>query len=168
MNYVVEQRPQSQPAACCMMGIHEDEWFIRIMTPDAFTGSLLISKTAFEQMAREQGFVPADHNTKKLRELKERQDDLGPLLSDLLDGLSRHRSQYVAFEETLRRVEQFAGQLESIGVDVVEPTPIEPVRTPEPAERPAKSALDSQLAGISAGKSRRPQPVLGEPTEDRS
>lgn len=162
MNYVIEQRPQTQPAACCMMGIHEDEWFIRLMTPDAFSGSLLISKTAFEQMAREQGFVPANKNNQLLRELKERQNELAPLLSDLLDGLSRHRSQYVAFEETLRRVEEFSGRLESIDVRVIESTPFESEGTSGSTEGPVESAAHTLMARVSAGKSGKPQPVLGE------
>ena len=151
MNYTIEQRPQSQPGSCCLTGIHEDEWFIRLHTADAFTGSLIISKTAFDQLAREQGYVPANHTDQKIREIKELQDALAPILADIDARTRIATAPLVALSDAIQGIQTLARAIERFdppvsiidgGFDEVEHG------ASDSAEGSSEPVAESQLDGI--------------------
>lgn len=112
MNYTIEQRPQRQPGACCLTGIHEDEWFLRLNTSDAFHGSLIISRTAFVQLAEELGFVPVGKTDRQIQEIRELQNALDHNLADISVRLSSALTPLLGLQEVLRGFEQLATAVE--------------------------------------------------------
>lgn len=152
MNYTIEQRPQSQPGACCLTGIHEDPGgFIRIVTSDAFLGSLVISKTAFDQLARELGYVPDNSQVSLLREIKELQDALGPVIADIDSKLNVVRDPVLGLSEALRGIKELVGsvdRLSELSHDDSGETAGSAEGSPEPTAKP-------QLDGIFSVGSKR-------------
>lgn len=155
MNYTIEQRPQHQPAVCFLLGIHQDEWFIRFQCPDAIFNSVLMSKTAFEQVCLELGYVPEDASTKHLRELRTKQNELAPLLVDLRDQLARITTDLAPVQEVARRLGELTKFADSIRVaseDIAYGDSgkfLEPAKAPdESTDGPSEPIADSQLDGI--------------------
>lgn len=148
MNYNIEQRPQSQPGACCLTGIHEDEWFIRLHTADAFTGSLIISKTAFEQLARELGFVPEGKLDRDLKEVREFQDGLAANLADLSSRVDLALSPLLNLKEAIQRIDREFPEPQIVDRGFDEPVSEPSDGTSESAEGSSEPPAKSQLDGI--------------------
>lgn len=86
----VEEIPQLQPASCSFSGHGSDSCkkFIRIINPDTFYDTILISDHFFKQMADEMGYVKLNSNTKLLKKLQEDLNALDPTIHGLLFELA--------------------------------------------------------------------------------
>lgn len=118
MRYTVETRPTQQPAVCALLGVHEDEWFVRIPAMDALWGTFLLSKTGFEEICKERGYVKKTRRVELLEELRQAQNDLGPYISMLLTELDKLNSVGVLLETVSTFTENIAGITERISAEI--------------------------------------------------
>lgn len=118
MRYQIETRPAQQPAVCSMLGVHEDEWFIRISASDAHWGTFLLSKTAIEEICKERGYVKKTRRVELLEELRQTQNDLGPYISMLLTELGKLSTVSTLLETVSTFTENIAGITERISAEI--------------------------------------------------
>ena len=141
----VEEIPQLQPAACSFSGHGSGsaKKFIRIVNPDVFTDTLLISDHFFKQMADEMGFVEVDTNSKLLKELQDRINELAPTVHSFLSELGLLRQRFDNLQALEANILQLKSTMDGL-VGIVE--------SPESTIKPDTSKHPSRVSS-SSGKS---------------
>lgn len=139
MRYTVEQKPQIQPAACSMLGIHEDDWFVRIPISTSMYNTILLSKTAFEEIAKERGYVKRTKRVELLEELSIKQDELAPTLRYVLDELSTFDNAIQGIQALRDHADRIGSILEGITGELKNRTAVSPGDNEGPFEPPSNS-----------------------------
>ena len=92
----IESVPQLQPAACSFSGHGSNscDKFIRVVAPDNYYDTILISDHFFKQMADEMGYVKLQHGNVLLQNLQVHINELVTAVPQLLDELSSIRERF--------------------------------------------------------------------------
>jgi hypothetical protein len=130
--YQRESVPNTQPAACSLTGIVEDEWYVRLFTKDAKRGSILLSAKIFDEIARNLGYSLDPHT-----DLRNKISDLAPCLDSLVGELAYNRV-YFANVENLASLSK---QLEQRVTELSGLVAGSPTVTAKPSAKPSKPLI---------------------------
>lgn len=123
MPFQIETPPlQVQPAVCAMTGIIEDEYFVRIFMGDALWGSIVLSKTAIEEIGKAVNLVRKSKRVETLERIKADQDAMGPSIAMLIDKLAALGPVTDLLQTLDTHVESLNRLTESVSAELTKPT----------------------------------------------
>ena len=140
----IEETPQLQPAVCSFSGhgAGSCDKFIRVLAPEDYYDTILISNHFFKQMADEMGYVELKHETKLLIELQERFNELAPTVHSFLSELALLGKRFDNLQALETNLSELKSTMESI------------VRASQSSKSTVKPDSSKHPSGISSSTSK--------------